>query len=173
MVGQEEIWKDVVGFKGLYQVSNFGRVKSLERHVKRNSITLRINNERILKPSVSSAGYYIVSLCDSIKCKTRAVHKLVAEAFLGHVPSGYFYVINHKDFIRTNNKLDNLEIVTTRENANQKHLKSISKYVGVCWHKHTKKWCSRIVVKGKRISLGYFVLEIEAHTAYQNALKNI
>lgn len=78
----------------------------------------------------------------------------------------FYFVVNHKDFDRQNNKLSNLEIVTHRENANRKHLKSTSKYVGVGWHKRIKKWQSRIVVKRKIIHLGILLMNTKriSHT---------
>jgi hypothetical protein len=105
--------------------------------------------------------------------KTRTVHQLVAGAFLNHKPSRYELVINHKDFNRSNNNVDNLEIVTTRENANQKHLKSSSQYTGVSWDKNRNKWSSQIVINKKLKFLGRFINELDASKAYQKALKDL
>ena len=69
------------------------------------------------------------------------------------------------------NKVENLEIVTQRENANKKHIKSSSKYIGVSWKKRDKKWVSSIRINGKKKYLGSFTDELEAHNAYQKALK--
>jgi hypothetical protein len=82
-------------------------------------------------------------------------------------------VINHVDFNKLNNKVDNLEIITNRKNANQKHLKSSSVYTGVCWHKPNKKWMSYISINGKSKYLGLFTNELEASEAYQKELKQI
>jgi hypothetical protein len=70
-------------------------------------------------------------------------------------------------------ELDNLEIVTARENSNKKHLKSSSKYIGVCFEKESKKWVASISLKGKQKKLGRFDCEIKASEAYQNALKTL
>jgi hypothetical protein len=71
-------------------------------------------------------------------------------------------VVNHKDFNKMNNNLLNLEVVTNRENSNKKHLKSSSNFVGVDYHKKSKKFRSRIVYKKKLLHLGFYDTEIEA-----------
>jgi len=157
-----EVWKDVIGYDEMYQVSNYGNVKSF-----------KYGKERILKPGVSSTGYYIVSLSVNNTGHTKKVHQLVAMAFLNHTPCGLRLVVNHKDFNKLNNNLSNLEIVTNRENSNQKRFKSSSKYVGVGWHKPLSKWRAYINTKGKVKHLGYFENEYDAHLTYQKSLKEI
>ena len=157
-----EIWRKIEGFEG-YEVSNLGRVKSL-----------KFGKERILKSGKDSGGYLIVVLSkDKIpKCKT--IHKLVAMAFLDHIPDGtHKLVVNHIDFNRLNNNINNMEIISQRENTNRKHLKSTSKYTGVSWNKASKKWMSMIRINGKLKYLGYFNTELEAHKIYQNKLAEI
>ena len=158
---KNEIWRDVVNYEGLYQVSNFGNIKS----IKKNKNLKLLPNKR--------NGYYEVSLSKMGIVKRTKVHQLVAIAFLNHTPSGMKLVVNHKDFDINNNSLDNLEIITQRENCNFKHIKSISKYVGVTWSKQSKKWTSRICVNKERIYLGLFDKELDAHNAYQNKLSEI
>ena len=157
-----EIYKDVIGYEGIYKVSNLGNIKSLIG-----------NNEKILKLCKNGGGYSTVNLHINSIMKTRTVHQLVAGAFLNHKPSRYELVINHKDFNRSNNNVNNLEIVTTRENANQKHLKSSSQYTGVSWDKNRNKWSSQIVINKKLKFLGRFNNEIDASEAYQKALKDL
>ena len=70
-------------------------------------------------------------------------------------------------------QIENLEIITNRENTNKKHKKSKSKYIGVTWHKRVNKWTAQILYKRKNIHLGCFNNEIDAHNAYQNKLKEI
>lgn len=158
-----EIYKCFLDYEGLYEVSNYGNIKSLGNNKKRK--------EKLLKPTVNSTGYFIVSLCKNGTRKNRKVHQVVAEVFLNHKPNGLVMVVNHKDFNKLNNHIDNLEIVTNRENTNQKHRKSTSQYTGVCWDKLNNKWIAQILVSGKSKHLGRFVNEIEAHNAYQSALK--
>ena len=168
---ESEIWKDIPGYEGLYQVSNLGDVKSLDRsveYVKRNhSKTIK---GVILKKNMDAYGYYHVGLSKSGKSKTVKIHKLVAVAFLNHVPCGYKLVVNHKDHNPLNNMVDNLEIVTNRENTNRKHIKSSSKYTGVVWNKRSNSWQSQIWIFDKSKHLGYYKNEHEAHLAYEKAL---
>jgi len=100
-----EIWKDVIGYVGLYKVSNMGRVKSF----------CRDKNGRILKPGKTSRGYLTVRLYLDGKGKTMAVHRLVAERFLGPAPSPK-HEVNHKNGDKTDNRAENLEWVTHSEN---------------------------------------------------------
>ena len=91
-----EEWRPVVGYEGLYEVSNMGNVKSL-----------KYGKERILKAGKNSADYLQVHLCKDGKAKMYTVHKLVATAFCEN-PEGYT-VVNHIDEDKTNNNADNLE----------------------------------------------------------------
>lgn len=103
-----EEFRDIKGYEGLYQVSNLGRVKSLNyNHTKK---------EKILKWSKDKDGYLISSLCKEGKHKTFTVHRLVAEAFLDN-PHNY-PCINHKDENKTNNNVENLEWCTVKYNVN-------------------------------------------------------
>tara|TARA_R110002049_G_scaffold246694_1_gene420804 strand:+ start:298 stop:795 length:498 start_codon:yes stop_codon:yes gene_type:complete len=160
-----EEFKDIPNHEGLYQVSNLGRVKSLPNKVR--------FSEKILKPCKNAYGYLVVCLRKDGKTKVRTVHQLVAEAFLNHVPCGFKIIVNHKNFIRHDNRAENLELDTNRNNTNKKHLKSSSEYTGVSWHKNSKKWESNITINGKKKHLGYFTCEIKASEAYENALLNL
>lgn len=96
---KEEIWKDVVGYEGIYKVSNLGNVKSLHW---RNSF-----DERIMTPHLLGRGYYFVNLRNKSKGKSKLVHRLVAQAFIPN-PNNY-PCVNHKDENKLNNCVDNLE----------------------------------------------------------------
>lgn len=102
----EEIWKDVVGYEGLYQVSNKGRVKSLSRH-REVGWANYISKERIIKPATHRQGYKYVCLHKNGNKKIFKIHRLVAIAFIPN-PNG-FNCINHKDENPSNNNLENLE----------------------------------------------------------------
>jgi hypothetical protein len=133
-----EIWKDVFNYQGIYQVSNLGNIKSLNYK--------KTKKEKVLISSVGSNGYLTVKLCKNGIAKTRTIHQLVLESFLNYMPDGtQKLVVNHINFIRRDNRLENLEIVTMRDNGNQKHIKSSSKYTGVTWNKEKKKW--RVILK--------------------------
>ena len=79
-----EIWRDIKGYEGLYQVSNLGRVKSIERYISAHNGKTDysyIHKEKILKNGMTTVGYYHVSLCDGNSVKYHSVHRLVAFAF--------------------------------------------------------------------------------------------
>lgn len=160
---QLEIWKYIPNYGGLYEVSNLGNVKSYKKHPE----------GKLLSRCFDGHGYLHVLLYKNGKSKTKKVHQLVAEVFLNHNPCGYKLVVNHINFIKTDNRVKNLEIVTARENANLKHIKSSSQYVGVSWIKNIGKWRSVILINGKNKFLGHFTDELEAHNAYQNELQKI
>jgi hypothetical protein len=112
----KEVWKDVVGYEGLYQVSNLGNVKSVARAVKRIGQSDLPVKERILKQQDDKAGYKTAMLSKGGKLKLLKVHRLVAIAFIEN-PEGY-PIINHKDENKQNNKADNLEWCTHKYNTN-------------------------------------------------------
>ena len=161
----EEIWKDISGYEGYYQVSNLGRVKSLNyNHTKK---------EKLLHSTENRDMYLRVGLYKNGKPKIKRVHQLVAESFLNHKICRHKLVVNHKDFNKQNNHVDNLEIVTQRENANKKHINSSSRFVGVSWHKENKKWQASIWINGKLKYIGSFTSELEASSAYETELSKI
>lgn len=111
---KSEKWEPVAGFESLYAVSDQGRVKSFDRTINRKDGSIELKKGRIMKPSMSAYGYQILSLCDNGKRTTAIVHRLVAMAFLGASNGRH---VNHIDFNRTNNSVNNLEWVTPKENT--------------------------------------------------------
>ena len=101
----EEIWKDIPEYEGLYQASNLGRIKSIERFTSDGHHIM----SKILKPSLAK-GYLKVSLCKDNVAKTIYVHRLVAKTFLTNKDN--LPCINHKDENKLNNRVDNLEWCT-------------------------------------------------------------
>ena len=170
---QEEIWKDVVGYEGLYKVSNMGNIRSLPNKWVTGSGILRSHNGKILKISKASRGYYIVGLRINSISKTKLVHQLVAESFLYHKPCGMKVVVDHINDDKSDNRVENLQIVTQRHNVCKTQGRYSSQYKGVHWAKNMNKWRSSIIINNKYKSLGYFTCELEASNAYQNALKLI
>jgi len=156
-----EDWKDIPSYEGLYQVSNLGKVKSL-----------RFNKDKILKTSIDAYGYSNVSLWNDKKQKTKKVHKLVAIVFLNHIPSGFNLVVDHINNNKLDNSLENLQIITHRENSS-KDKKGTSKYTGVSWNRDMSKWQVGITINGKKKGLGYYNNEYKASLVYKNKLKEI
>ena len=171
----EEQFKDIPGYDGLYQVSNLGNVKSLERVVLRKNGRKIPIRESILKPNSRKDGYLSVNLYNkNRKRKNFRVQQLVVMAFLYHIPNGtYNIVIDHINNIKNDNKLENLQLITNRENSSKDKKGGTSKYTGVCWHKNRNKWYSSIRINGKSKYLGMFNNEYDAHLAYQNELNKI
>ena len=116
MNAMEEIWKDIEGWEGLYQVSNMGRVKSLPRW--HDAIHPYITREKILSPRVSGKDreYLAVALCKNCYRKQEKIHKLVAKAFVPN-PHGYKEV-NHINEIKGDNRAVNLEWCSRSYNIN-------------------------------------------------------
>lgn len=116
-----EIWKDIKGYEGIYQVSTFGRVKSLARTIpvktRWNSYCDRKLSEKILKPVDNGHGYLFVTLVIDGDVTQKYIHRLVAETFIQN-PNDLSEV-NHKDGDKGNNNVDNLEWVTP--SYNMKH----------------------------------------------------
>ena len=114
---EEETWKDIKGYEGLYQVSNMGRVKSLERTVTSKNGSKQYRKERILKPRPNGKGYLRVNLFkSSSETKDFYIHRLVCEAF--HENPENKPCVNHIDENKTNNTASNLEWCTYKENSN-------------------------------------------------------
>lgn len=110
----KEKWKPVVGYEGLYEVSNLGRVKSLERHIVARQYNRKLD-EHILHTYDNGRGYQILSLNKDGQQTNHKVHRIVAEAFIPN-PNNY-PVVNHKDGNKKNNNVDNLEWTTHQQNT--------------------------------------------------------
>lgn len=155
----KEEWKTIKGYP-YYRVSNKGRVLSLKRK--------RVLKDRLLTQSNDKDGYKLVRLCMNGKATTKSVHQLVVTSFLDYDPKKSDKVIDHIDNVKSNNTLNNLQVISQRENAS-KDKKGSSKHTGVCWYKKTSKWRTQINIDGKVKHLGYFDDEKEASAAYLKA----
>ena len=111
-----EIWKDIKDYENLYQGSNLGRARSLDRWVSSKNGSIRCCKGRILKLSTNKDGYLYVCLWKNGKVKNFLVHRLVAEAFLPNPDN--LPQVNHKDENPQNNNVDNLEWCSAQYNTN-------------------------------------------------------
>lgn len=110
----EEEWRDVNGYEGIYQISNLGRLRSLDRKVKGKNNSLRLLKGKILKFSKNLSGYPVRLLSRESTRTSFSIHRLVANAFLKK-EKGKDY-INHKNEIKTDNRVENLEWCTASYN---------------------------------------------------------
>ena len=162
-----ENWKDIPGYEGMYQVSDLGRVKSLERKVIKSNGTPYNVVERIRKLSYDKDGYNVVNLLNNGDRKKHRVSVLVAICFLNHTPNGNTIVVDHINKDITNNSLDNLQLITQRLNLSKDKINKSSKYTGVYFDKKCKNWRASIFKNGKTFNLGNFKTEYEAHLTYK------
>lgn len=130
---ENEIWKDVAGYEGLYQVSSMGHVKSLERTYVGRGGGKHPVKERILKPATTHNGYLRVTLYAGDKPKALKVHRLVCQTF--HKNPNNKPEVNHINEDKTDNRACNLEWCTRRENCNhgthnERSAKNRSKPIG-------------------------------------------
>ncbi len=138
-------------------MSDHGRVKS-------------INGIRKLR--LAPNGYLTLCLSKDGKGKTHNVHKLVAIAFLDHKPNGRKIVVDHINEDKTDNRVENLQIISGRNNVSKSKVSRYksSKNTGVSWDKPGLKWRAQIRIYGDVIYLGYYDNEQDAHLAYEKAL---
>lgn len=165
-----EEWKDVVGYEGLYQVSNMGRVKSLKRVVNNPSGTGRIKKESILKLTPRKRdGYVYVALTVGKIARKAKVHRLVAEAFIDNKKNRE--CVHHRDANPLNNRADNLEWVNHYENMryhwNERAVKGFCKTGLNC-----KPYKAIFTTFGVSVNLGYFDDKKSARDAYRCAYLN-
>lgn len=110
----KEVWKDIVGYEGLYQVSSSGTVRSLDRYVPHKTFGKKFCEGCMMAAHINNAGYMTVNLCKHNKYKSFDIHRLVALAFIPNPDN--LPQVNHKDENKHNNCVDNLEWCTNQEN---------------------------------------------------------
>tara|TARA_R110001599_G_scaffold285705_1_gene488073 strand:+ start:284 stop:769 length:486 start_codon:yes stop_codon:yes gene_type:complete len=158
---EKEKWKDVKNYEGIYQVSNLGNLKSLAT-----------SSPKIINGTVTDKKYRRVGLTKNKITSNKMFHIIIAEAFFNYNKSSGF-IIDHIDNNPLNNNIDNLQIITQRENCSKDKKGYSSNYVGVSFDKRRNKWVSQIQINGKDKFLGRFISELEASKSYQNKLKEI
>ena len=136
-----EIWKDISGFEGLYQVSNFGKVRSLERNIVFKDGRCVHVKEKILKPCTNKKGYLFVRLSKNNKGHEGKVHRLVAQAFIDNPKNKP--QVDHIDGNKQNNNVNNLRWATNYENMHNP----------ITFEKNKETFCTNGKKNGKPISV--------------------
>jgi len=169
LVCQEE-WKDIPNYEGLYQASDLGRIKSLARIAIRKNTSNYKKDTIILNQKIYVGNHYTHVDLYKIKNKKYCVHQLIAITFLNHAPCGYKLVVDHKNNIKSDNRVVNLQIVTSRINTTkERQIESL----GVTLVKTTKKWQAGIVIGKLSVHLGVFAEKHLAVKSYKIAAENI
>jgi hypothetical protein len=117
---EQEVWKDINGYEGLYQISNLGRVKSLDRE-KWNGKGFELLKEKIIKPFIDKKSYLGIGLSKNGKKKNYRLHRLIAEHFITNPENKP--TIDHIDRNISNNSLDNLRWATDKEQCDNKKIR--------------------------------------------------
>lgn len=157
----KEIWKNVIGYEGYYEVSNLGNIRSVERKVEGKNNSVRIISGKQMTPQLDLHGYWSILLCKNGKKKMHLLHRLVAEAFVPN-PNGYKYV-NHKDEHRTNAKAENLEWCTQQYNLT---------YNNIHLRRNLSNCSKKIVQLDRDFNIVYVwksAMEAQRHTNIPNA----
>jgi hypothetical protein len=165
----EEIWRDING-QGLYQASSLGRIKSLEKKIVRSN-RVHTLKERILEPHVGFYGYKVVNLVINGIVRSVALHRVITETFIPNPENKR--TINHKNKIKTDNQVENLEWCSDRENVSHAIMnkKKHSRYIGVTWDITKSLWVVRVRINGTRKFVGTFKDEYLAGMAYKQFLQ--
>lgn len=168
-------YKDIKGYEGIYQIDEYGNIKSLSRVVLNSgSYSGSVKKtERILKHIINRDGYCIVTLQKNGLRKSKSIHRLVSETFINN-PNNYNEV-NHKDLNKQNNHISNLEWCDRAYNVNHyyQNANKSSKYKGVSYSEDRKKWCSYLDINKKRLALGRFNTELEAKEYRENFINQL
>ena len=160
---EKEIWKDVKGYKGLYQVSNLGRIRSVGRNTIDKIGIKRHKNGKILKQYTNQSGYLQVKLYKNKKWKTISSHRIVCIAFINEPKKE---TVNHKNGIKTDNRAENLEWATRSENINHAIRIGLKKNKHGIEHKQSK-YIIQLTRSGNYIKTHYGIHEAGRDTGIQ------
>lgn len=160
-----EIWKDIKGYEGFYQVSNHGRVRSIDRYIVYPDGKPFFKKGRILSQGLSVHGYYTVVLSVNSSHKNYRVNRLVADAFIPN-PNKY-PIVNHINEIKTDNRVDNLEWCTHLKNNTHgsRLLKSSQKGRN---NKVKSKSVAQMDMNGKIIAVFPSTMEVQRQLGFWN-----
>lgn len=166
-----EIWIDIRGYEKMYQISNFGNVKSLDRISFNKEGYFKNLKGNVLRQRLDSNGYYSVSLCKEGKVSVFRVHQLIAISFYNHVLSRKMNV-DHIDNVKTNNILSNIQVISARKNTSKDRLNKTG-CTGVYKCKKNNYYFAQIRIRGKRIHLGYSKEKQNLSLLYEKAINNL
>lgn len=167
-----EIWKDIPGYEGLYKISDKGRILSLSKELFNGKVFFN-SSERLIRVSINNKGYYFVEIVKKQKKQKFLIHVLLAIVFLNYKPSNRKIVVDHINNNSQDNRLENLQIITQRENLTKESKIKSSNYIGVYWSKYHKKWESSLVINNKKVFIGRFNNEELARDSYNLSVINI
>jgi hypothetical protein len=163
---ENEVWNDVIGTGGMYQLSDNGRYRSRKS-----------GKWKIIKPCKNGVGYLKICTCFNCVEKRQYLHRAMWEAFVGPIPKSM--QVDHINGIRDDNRLINLRLLNNRDNTQEaknrerKKGKTSSLYIGVHWNNAKKKWVVRINVYGKSEFAGYYDCEQVARCVSELAREGI
>jgi len=176
----QEEWKPIQGYEGIYEISNYGVVKSIKRYLPYMRGSVKVNNkvsEKILFGNLSQKGYPVVKLSKRGFGKTFFVHLLVWDTFGNGNRDGIKIQVDHIDGNKKNPLITNLRLATNRQNTTYYHLSNrkngLPIGVHVCDEKRINKYTSQIRINGIIKRLGVFPTVELASEAYQQALKTL
>jgi len=158
VMNKNEFWKDIPNYEGYYQVSNLGRIK-------------RVSTNKIRKSHKENNGYHRITLSKDGVRNIYLVHQLVAFAFLNHNTDKRNIVVDHIDNDKSNNHLDNLQVVSNRVNTSKDRRGGTSKKIGVHYQKSNNRWIAQICINGKQKYLGCYKTELEASKIYHKTIQ--
>jgi len=168
----KEVWRTIPGFEGLYEASNKGRIRGLKRvvatiHRSTRAPMTRTIRARVFRNQLRSIGYYFVKLSNAKIKYLMYVHRLIALTFLGPDERS----VNHKNGIKTDNRIENLEYLTHRENIIHYHsqIRKRKLPTGVYKHPRSNLYFALIRINGVLKNLGTNKTIDEASQAYQDA----
>lgn len=178
----KEIWKDIKNYEGFYQVSNLGRIRSLDRIIikknKYGDISEFHWQGQIMTPCKNESPYYVIHLKKNNMRKRFYIHRLVAEAFIENIYNKN--VVNHIDHNKHNNTVENLEWVTTKENVNHsreqmcKPRNTINKTTGLKYIGfRNNKYRVNIIIKSKDVAYDHSFDSIEEAIFHRDVVLSI
>ncbi len=155
-------YKPIIGYEGHYIICDDSEI-----------ISIKYNKKRTIKSRLDKDGYLRVVLYKNGFPTTKKVHQLVAICFLEHIPCGNKIVVDHIDRNKLNNNVENLQLISQRQNLSKDKKNKSSKYTGVSWHIQRKKWYAAIRIDGKKVNLGSYLNEEDARDAYNKKLAEL